>query len=483
MRIKPSYIVLIISTVFMMLINASCKKTSTLTSGGVLKFSVDTVKFDTVFTSAGSFTYGFVIYNIQDEAITISSVAMANGATSFFHLNVDGYIANPGRSAANLKIAPHDSLYVFATVNIDPNNTTNPFFITDSLVATLNGKQFYLPFTAYGQNANYIVGDSLAPGNYNWNSPLPYVVIHTLVVGPRATLNIPADCRVYMHQDGEIIVYGTLNVNSPNPTDSVVFQGDRLDREYFGYQGYPGEWCGIWFLGNSAGNISHAVLRNCGGGTPYYNYFTQAAAMEIDTGAIVRVDHTIIENSISLGFLSFQGHLIASDCLVNTTGGQALAITQGGNDTITNCTFANYGTSLVSHANAGTVAILNYFSPDGITFYYGALNAVLQNCIVYGSLDSEIVCDASSNAGASLYMNNCLLKMGSVVESFVHLNSCMLTKDPQFNNPANGDFSLGPTSPALDAGASVPGALMTDLAGKNWYTGTIDSIAIGCYKE
>jgi hypothetical protein len=168
---------------------------------------------------------------------------------------------------------------------------------------------------------------------------------------------------------------------------------------------------------------------------------------------------------------------------VNTTGGQALAITQGGNDTITNCTFANYGTSLVSHANAGTVAILNYFSPDGITFYYGALNAVLQNCIVYGSLDSEIVCDASSNAGASLYMNNCLLKMGSVVESFVHLNSCMLTKDPQFNNPANGDFSLGPTSPALDAGASVPGALMTDLAGKNWYTGTIDSIAIGCYKE
>jgi hypothetical protein len=485
MRLKAPYNILAISLVLMILVNASCSKVRTLSSGGSINFSVDTVKFDTVFTAAGSFTYSFLIYNPQGEEITISSVRMQEGVNSYFHLNVDGFVVNnttgfTSTSGSNtLKIAPHDSMYVFATVDIDPNNTLSPFLITDSFIATLNGKQYILPFTAYGRNAYYMVADSINVLTL-WDTMKPYVVIHNFVVGPLGTLNIPARCQVYMHQDASLIGYGTLNLNSNYNSaisnDSIVIQGDRLDRAYFGYVGYPGEWCGIWYLPGSNGTITHTILKNCGGGTSYYNYFTQPAAIQVGNGASLSIDHSIIENSLSLGLLSDSGILTASNCLVNTTGGQALAIEQGGFDSITNCTFANYGTTLVNHANAGTAAILNYFSPDGVTYYYGALNAVMRNCIVYGSLDSEIICDAAPNAAAYLLMDHCLLKMGAVRESFVHFNTCIFNEDPLFKNPGNGDFHLSTGSPAIDSGITVPG-IGANLDGVNWESPP----NIGCY--
>src|SRR5690606_40045984 len=55
-----------------------------------------------------------------------------------------------------------DSLYVFATVNIDPSEQDNPFVVTDELQVSLHGRNYQLPITAYGQNAHYII-DSVLP--------------------------------------------------------------------------------------------------------------------------------------------------------------------------------------------------------------------------------------------------------------------------------------------------------------------------------
>src|SRR3954468_11028730 len=107
MRIRGIYIVLFCG-LLAALGAGSCKKVGTLTSGGVLKFSDDTLKFDTVFTAAGSYTTGVLLYNPQNEPVTVSSVRMEQGASSYFHLNVDGY---QGNSVQNIKIAPHDSIY------------------------------------------------------------------------------------------------------------------------------------------------------------------------------------------------------------------------------------------------------------------------------------------------------------------------------------------------------------------------------------
>src|SRR5690606_9424329 len=106
----------------------SCKKEQYLHSGGMLKFSTDTLNFDTVFTSLGSFTLGLKIFNPESQKIKISSVRLEQGASSFFRLNVNGI---PGNEVSDLELAANDSLYVFATVKIDPTDEDAPFVVQD----------------------------------------------------------------------------------------------------------------------------------------------------------------------------------------------------------------------------------------------------------------------------------------------------------------------------------------------------------------
>jgi hypothetical protein len=103
----------------------------------------------------------------------------------------------------------------------------------------------------------------------------------------------------------------------------------------------------------------------------------------------------------------------------------------------------------------------------------------MRNCIVYGSLDSEIVCDAIPDAAAALRMDHCLLNMGTVHESFITFTNCIFNQDPKFNNTAKGDYTLKDGSPAIGKGTSF-------LAPTDDITGTTrdaSSIDIGCYKH
>ena len=55
-----------------------------------LSFSVDTVVFDTVFTTVGSTTKQFKIYNPSSKSIQIDEIELMGGEQSPFRLNVDG---------------------------------------------------------------------------------------------------------------------------------------------------------------------------------------------------------------------------------------------------------------------------------------------------------------------------------------------------------------------------------------------------------
>ncbi len=475
MRSKTTIIILAVLGCFIMLMETSCRKSKKqLTIGGELTFSDDTLKFDTIFTAAGSFTTGLLIYNSQDQEIVLSSVRMLN-PSSYFHLNVDGF---QGNNIPDLRIAPRDSIYVFATVTIDPNDERTPFIVTDSLVATLNGKEFYVPFTAYGQNARYIQ-DSAITVNSVWDTLLPYVIINSVGVARGVTLTLNPGCRIYMHQNSGFVVFGTL-ISNGTAKDSVIFQGDRLDRRYFGYEGYPGEWGGIYFYSYSSGSrLKYTRVEN-GGNAALGN--PAAIWVDIDSNALgsppqLTMENCIVKNSIGAGIYARKASVSATNCLIHTTGGYALAVIQGGRDTFTNCTFANYGGTALSHSNQGTVAILNYFKPDQNTIYFGDLYAAMRNCIVYGSLDSEIVCSAVPDVAANLELNHCLLRMGEVREDFISFTDCIFNEDPLFKDKSMGDFRLSEGSPAIGKGnpAFVPAF---DITG-NSRGGSVD---IGCYK-
>ncbi|HET6557693.1 MAG TPA: hypothetical protein VFG54_10300, partial [Prolixibacteraceae bacterium] len=96
----------------------SCEDDKYLSSTDVkLGFSVDTVMFDTVFTTIGSTTQHLKIYNPYEQKLLISSVKLAKGETSNFRLNINGISSN---EVKDIEIAPFDSMYIFVEVTIDP---------------------------------------------------------------------------------------------------------------------------------------------------------------------------------------------------------------------------------------------------------------------------------------------------------------------------------------------------------------------------
>jgi hypothetical protein len=82
----------------------SCEDEKYVSSADVkLMFSADTVMFDTIFTTVGSTTQNFKIYNQYDQKILISSVKLAGGVSSNFRLNVNGIASN---EVHQVEIAP-----------------------------------------------------------------------------------------------------------------------------------------------------------------------------------------------------------------------------------------------------------------------------------------------------------------------------------------------------------------------------------------
>ncbi|MBD0293808.1 MAG: hypothetical protein ICV84_01205, partial [Flavisolibacter sp.] len=150
----------------------ACRKESfTTNTDALLKTDIDTLQFDTVFTTTGSVTQLFKIINTNNRSIKISSVRLAGGATSPFRINVDG---TPGPQVNEVEIAGKDSAYVFATVTIHPTNASLPFVVRDSIEISYNGNKKWVQLEAFGKNAHFL-RNKLVQGNETWNADLPYV--------------------------------------------------------------------------------------------------------------------------------------------------------------------------------------------------------------------------------------------------------------------------------------------------------------------
>lgn len=467
------------------ILSTGCKKEKFLDNGGELRFSVDTLTFDTVFSSLGSFTASVKIYNPQNQKINISSIQLEGGNISQFKLNVNG---TQGNDVKNIEIAAKDSIYVFATVNINPNPTdNNPFVVQDKLVATLNGKAYSIPFLAFGQNAHYLV-DSLITSNQTWLTDKPYVIIRNAAVDENVTVTIPAGCRIYVHADSRLIVLGTLKVKGTKQ-DSVVFQGDRLDRKYFGNEGYPGEWGGIYFTSSSKDNeIDYAVLKNVGNSTRLGESTFTPAAIQINYDTIddrkfqLVMRNTIIENSIGYGILAFGSSLKAENCLINTCGAQCMAAFEGGQYMLDNCTFVTYGTNKVSHVDNPVMALLNYRDIDNTSYVAGPLLATLTNCVVWGSLETEFLANSRGDITKpesmfDVTLTNCLVKNKDGILKDVKANNTKVNEDPLFKDYSLWDYRPAANSPLINAG--ITNGILTDLDGKV-RDGQPD---IGCYEN
>ena len=125
---------------------SSCKKKMNFGQGN-LNFSQDTIVFDTVFTTIGSVTKQFKIYNRQSNSLNIEEIELEGGENSPFRLNIDG---SAGLKFNNISILSNDSLFAFIDVKLKVNNQTNPLVIEDRIRFKTNGVNKYINLVVWG---------------------------------------------------------------------------------------------------------------------------------------------------------------------------------------------------------------------------------------------------------------------------------------------------------------------------------------------
>ncbi len=437
---------------------------------GVLTFSEDTVIFDTVFTTIGSVTRQFKVYNPSSSDVTISSIILAGGQQSKYRINVDGV---PGTAFSNDLLRGNDSMFVFVDVTLDPNNQSTPAMVTDSVVFVTNGvtqdvdlaacgwdADFYYP-TAYLQELNIAYSIIDCP-NMVWTSAKPIVIYGYAVVDEGCTLTIEAGTRVYSHKYSGLMVYdgGMLEVNGEFGNE-VVFSSDRLDDFY---EDQAGEWDGLWLYRGSVSDIEYAIIKNGNTGI----LMGPLTSIPIDP-PVLTLRNTIIENMASTGLLAFTGNVNAYNCVFGNSGQVSAALTTGGEYRFRHCTFGNYWT--LGNRQTPAVLLSNWYDVPGSPFI-APLDAYFGNCIIYGNNVNELGLDNNPAAAFDFKLDRCLLRVDPEdvdVSNPLQFADVLLNLDPKFKDGLNGDFQLDTLSPAMNAGyQSITNALpelSTDLLG------------------
>ena len=440
-----------------------------------ISLSTDTIAFDTVFTSIGSSTRTLMIYNNNSENLKINSIRLEKGSLSPYSINVDG---QSGTVFSDKEIYAKDSLYVFIKVTINPNDDNNPFFVEDRLIFNTNGNESVVHLTAYGQNANYIIGRigifPDANGHYtnyytaitdstntdvHWTAERPYVIYNVALIDSDGTLTIEPGTHVYFHNgsglwawsEGQLIVNGTAE----NP---VVFQGDRLESFY---DNQPGQWDRIWLMEAREGHghiINHAIIRNGFIGL-------QIQRMLKDNMAATYITNSIIENHTGMGIYANCYSIGMSNLVVSHCGNYCMALTGGGDYLFTHGTIANYW---IGARQTPSLYFDNYYTDptDGLT-YAMPFNCDIRNSIIYGNHDNEFGTDFYNQSSDTTYVfRNSLIR-----SKRPHLQqlyeACVFNEIPKFKNASEYDYHLDTLSPAIGIGnpAYSTGMLQFDLDG------------------
>jgi hypothetical protein len=447
---------------------SSCKPEIDNPEGGVLVFSTDTVQFDTIFTTMGSTTKAFKVYNPSNSTIRIDNIKLAGGTASQFRLNIDGVA---GTEVTDIDLASGDSLFIFAEVTVDPQSQNTPFVIADSVVFTSGSSVQKVMLVSWGQDAYFYSPTTFADeglpafsvlectgGGVTWTNDKPHVIFGSLVVQAGCTLTIEAGCQVRFYKNSSLVIDegATLIVNGL-PDQKVLFAGTRLE-DYL--EDAPGQWGtyvqiidngqvfrstigGIWLYNNSNAVINHAIIKNAYRG------------IQANPGSTLTLTNTEIYNNNDIGLLGVGATITGYNNVVANAGGYSVALANGGTYNFRHCTFANYWGG--NTARQTPTLLLNNYSDDGTSITPYALTAHFQNSIIYGNIDSEIGFDlVNSGPTPNLLFEKSLIKIDPEFDTNVPSVFVNIIKNPfpslDFKSTFENDYRLDTLTVAQDVG-------------------------------
>ena len=430
-----------ISLVFTALL-FSCKKDKDFTKDH-LDFSTDTLLFDTVFTTVGSTTERFKIYNRNIGTIRIDEIELMGGASSPFRINFDGV---PGIYHQNIEVPGNDSLFGFVEVTLQVNNATNPLVISDSIRFLTNGLNQYLKLDVWGQDAYFHTNELVADEIEMWNNDKPHVLYGIAAVGypgldSNLTLTIPAGTRIYAHKNARLLVYKSSLKIEGSLGNEVTFQGDRLESFY---DDITGQWWGIQLIEAEASSINYANIRNAVIGIGVY---------ETPLGDF-SLSNSIIDNSNFFNLHVSDGGRLANveNCLFGDAGTSSVFLEQCSYFRIKQCDFVNYWKS---SRNGPALAIRNWkVLADETLELVNVDDSRIDNCVIYGNSVDEFVVDTVSYEGLvfEVTFNSSLIRREEVYTYPNYTPTIIWNVDPLFVDPSLRDFHLQEGSPIKDAG-------------------------------
>lgn len=448
-----------ILTLFILLFS-SCKKDKNFTKDH-LDFSKDTVLFDTVFTTIGSTTKNFKIYNYNNQAINIEEIELMGGTNSPFRINVDGIASD---FLTDVEIPANDSLFTFVEVTLSVNNASNPLVISDSIRFRTNGLDQFVNLDVWGQDA-YFHANELTDGL--WQNDKPHVLYGTVAVGfpdldSNLNLTIPAGTQVYCHKNAQLIVYkSSINIQG-NYGNEVTFQGDRLESFY---DDVSGQWWGIRLIEANYSEIDYAVIKNGSVGLQVDS--TQAPQTLLLT-------NTIIDNNDFFGLNVNAGASVDIDnCFFGDAGICSAYLFAGGEYRIDHSDFVNYwGGSRAGPA----LAIVNYFEVENTTYVRNVTNSHLRNSVVYGGIDKEFEMDTIQGVAFDFSLGYNYLKRDEVYTYPEYANT-LFSGDPKFASVSDKDFHPTAGSVLINAGSIA--TVLQDIEG---VSRDLSNPTLGCYE-
>lgn len=353
-----------------------------------------------------------------------------------------------------------------------------------------------------------------------------YVVYGDISVAQNSSLTINPGTKFRFKTTFMFNINGLLDCQGTE-SDSIIFTRYNNIIKWRGIQFYNNntansiiKYClveyvdfyGINIINSKSPIISHSMVRysgnmlgqNAGGITIRNNYNSTAYFDNIvlvnnvgwaGGGIYIGGNNTIISNALIMhnksisnhgGGLYCEGgntHLTISNSIIrnNINGGIALYT----NSSYVSANFEIINTTIVNNNEIGLI------------FYGGNLN--LANCIIannsgfgiknYNASPPSILnCNVFSNAGGNF--NNCGSILGNIVTTNANGTPCdgfyNIMIAPNFADTANGDYSLLPNSPCIDAGLNDSVFFSTDILGNiRIWDGNNDSIAtvdMGAYE-
>ncbi|MCM1312116.1 MAG: right-handed parallel beta-helix repeat-containing protein [Bacteroides sp.] len=329
---KVHYMLWLLCIVGLATVSCSDEEDFTSDMSARLSFSADTVRFDTVFTTIGSSTQRFKVYNRNDKGIRLNSVGLAQQGKSGFRINVDGQY---GTSVSGVEVLHDDSMFVFVEVTAAPQASDAPVLIRDTVVFTLeSGLRQHVILEAYGQDV-VIMRAEVVQGDTELSAARPYLIYDSLVVAPEARLTIPAGAVLCFHNGASMRIHGQVECRGAEGKP-VVFRGDRTDKlfPYLPYDRLDALWGGIAVFSESYGNVFDYVDIHGGA----YGIFCEGATTERRK---LDLTNSVIHNVSGNGLYVECGDLFVANTQISNSGTHCVSLF-GGKTEFVHCTIAQF---------------------------------------------------------------------------------------------------------------------------------------------